>query len=81
MDNLEDLSQAAVVVQLSAGEHITNRFAYMNEIRAILEEYFTTEGARVTKYKNRFIRAIATNFDRAFELGIVDGGRSYLGGV
>jgi len=74
MSDIERLAAVATLVQLSAGEHVTNRFQYMNEIRAILEEYFTTEGARVTKYKNRFIRAIATNFDRAFELGIVDGG-------
>lgn len=70
-----DNARLLTLVQLSAGEFITIRFQYMNEIRAILDEYFSSTGA-VTKYQNRFIRAVATEFDRAFELGIVDGGGS-----
>jgi hypothetical protein len=67
-------AQLLALIQLTAGEFIKIRFEYMNEIRALLNDYFSTDKARVTRFQNRYTRAVATYFDRAFEMGIVDGG-------
>lgn len=71
---IECQSEAVTIVALSVGDFVTLRYEYMNTIRAILEEYLSSDKARVTKYRNQMKRAAVSNFGSAFELGFEDGG-------
>lgn len=70
----EQLSEAAVIVELSLGEYALVRQTYQLEIAGAIQEYLDTPKAKVTKFRNIFKRAIANAFDDAMVIGYADGG-------
>lgn len=74
MINETELSQAAVLAQLSLGEYSVLRSAYQSDVSGQILEYLMTEKAKVTKFKNAFKRAITETFPDAFYLGFADAG-------
>lgn len=67
-------AQALTLAQLAVGDYAPIRSAYRVEIQGAIIEYLYTEGAKVTKYRNAFKRAIAVAFEEAFNQGYRDGG-------
>jgi hypothetical protein len=71
---LFDLVAGSAAAQLSYGDYAPIRFSYRAEIAGIVNEYINTEGARITRFRNQFKRAIVEAFYPAFEQGLKDGG-------
>ena len=70
MDDTAHLTLA----ELAIGEYSVIRSAYKSEMYGAIVEYFFTEGARVTRFRNRYKKAVADYFDQAFRMGYADAG-------
>jgi hypothetical protein len=74
-------AQALTLAELSVGAYAPIRSAYKMEVGGAILEYLLTDGARITKFRNGFKRAIANAFDEAYAMGFSDGGSSYPEGA
>lgn len=74
METRANYETAATLVQLSVGDYAPIRAGYEIEIAGIISEYCSTPGAKVSRFKNQFKRAIQESFYPAFEQGLIDGG-------
>jgi hypothetical protein len=74
MSTVFDMLSSLVAARLAVGDYAPIRAAYRSEIWGCVEEYLTTEGARVTKYRNQFMQAVSYAFDQAAKQGWADGG-------
>jgi hypothetical protein len=65
---------ALTLAEMAVGAYAPIRSAYATEINGAIIEYLFTEGARVTKFRNRYKKAVADYFEDAFRMGYTDGG-------
>lgn len=74
MTTIFDLVFGAQITRLSLGEYAEIRRMYRGEIWAAIEDYFTQEHVRITRFKNQMRKAMANAFAEAIEIGFADGG-------
>jgi len=74
-DILKELSHSAARAQLEIGNYAPIRTQYRNAVYAAVGDFlFTEEGARITRFRNAFKKAVVEAFVPAFEQGMEDGG-------
>lgn len=78
MTTIYDLVLGKTLTELSLGDYANIRDAYRLNVWAAITEYFYTEGARITKFRNDMRKAMASSFGEAFAQGIADGGGDYI---
>jgi len=71
---LFDLVMGSELVQLSMGEYAIVRRIYRDEVWAAIQDYFTQDHVRITRFKNLMRKAMANAFVEAIEIGYFDGG-------
>lgn len=69
-----DLGQAINILELSMANYSDVRATYWAEVYDAVYEYLTTEGSRITAYKNRIKKAMANAFNLTGEIAYEDGG-------
>ena len=71
---LFDLVMGAELVQLSLGDYAEVRRIYRGEIWAAIQDYFTQDHVRITRFRNLMKKAMVNAFLLAIEIGFADGG-------
>jgi uncharacterized cupin superfamily protein len=65
---------ALAMAEMAVGAYAPVRSAYATEINGAIIEYLFTDKARVTKFRNRYKKAVTDYFDQAFRMGYTDSG-------
>lgn len=78
MTTVFDLVLGRALTELSIGDYAPIREEYRLNVWAAITEYFITEGARITKFRNDMRKAMTAAFGDAFAQGIADGGGDYV---
>lgn len=68
-----DLAMRLQTYRLSLADYAPIRAAYSWDIQSILYEYLSTDGVKLTRFRNQMKRAITESFYDAFAQGWLDG--------